>query len=226
MAADLPIPGGRRATRLRSRAVPRAASTGTGAGLVVLAVLLTAGCGAGPGAAGPATTTDPSTVADTASPQPTRYDLVLRGVLDVVDPAPAGACPAPVPDPTDSDPDGEVTLCGQGPGTRVQYRLGPARVTGDMVTSAEAIDEMGTAMVGVSLDAAGTTALAELTGQLMAKPAPTNQVAVVIGGAVTNAPTVASRIETGRVELAGFDTITDARTVVDTITSGRLRGPQ
>lgn len=88
----------------------------------------------------------------------------------------------------------------------VKYLLGNAAVEGGVVT-ATAVKGALRWTVALQLDDEATEALADLTTQLVGSP---TQVALVLDGEVLSAPTVASVIDTGQLQLAGGLTETEA----------------
>ncbi|MFI0514586.1 SecDF P1 head subdomain-containing protein [Streptomyces sp. WSLK1-5] len=78
-----------------------------------------------------------------------------------------------------------------------------AGMTGVRVSSAEAGKSNGTWKVEVSLDAADRERFAALTGSLASKPAPRNEVAIVVDGKLWGTPFVTASITGGRLEIAG-----------------------
>lgn len=173
-------------------------------------LLMLAACGSGSSASSIATSgTAPSSSA------PTAFSIQLRPVLDVVAAEP-DACPEPGASPV---PEAEATLCApdapQGP--RLQYSLAAAELTGDQVSSVEAVDSVGGVDVIVTLTDQGAAAFADLTSRLVALPDPQNQLAIVVGGEVQNAPAVQARIDGGQLVISGFTTAAEAQAVVDSI---------
>lgn len=74
------------------------------------------------------------------------------------------------------------------------------------VTSAKAGKSNGTWHVEVSLDSTDRERFAALTGSLAPKPAPRNEVAIVVDGKLWGTPYVRTSITGGRLEIAGpFD---------------------
>ena len=138
----------------------------------VMAVIVVAGCSAAPTPAASST--------GTQSPSPTvgpvaDKDFQLRPVL-AAEPAAQGACPPThTAEPASTAP---ITACSVD-GT-VQYSLGPAAVTGGQVATIAVGDSSsgGGTDIDVTLDAAGSTALTSITGELSAKSPPQSQLAI------------------------------------------------
>lgn len=174
-------------------------------------LLMLAACSSGSSASGTATS-----AAAPSSSGPTTFSLQLRPVLDVVAAAP-GACPEPGTSPA---PEAEATLCApdapQSP--RLQYSLAAAELTGAEVSSVEAADSMGGVDVLITLTDQGSATFADLTARLMALPNPQNQLAIVVGGEVQNAPVVQARIGGGQLVISGFTTEAEAQAAIDSIT--------
>src|SRR5439155_8190008 len=97
-------------------------------------------------------------------------------------------------------------------GADPKYKLGPLVITGANLTKAVAqyvspatqgstsVQQPGWRVV-FNLDSAGSRAFADTTTRLVNLPAPTNQLAIVLDGAVESAPTVQGAITGGQGEI-------------------------
>lgn len=94
-----------------------------------------------------------------------------------------------------SDPDPGVVACGSD--GSVKYLLGSAPLT-DRHLESVSVDG---STVTVTFTTEGASVLADLTAQLAGQPAPRNQVAMVTEGSVSSAPSVASPITGGVIEM-------------------------
>ena len=147
-----------------------------------------------------------------SSPPPV-LDLQLR-VVESVGRAEPGSCPA-LPSLT-PDPAATATLCSND--GRLSYGLEKAAVTGQRVTSIEALDSGGTPVIQIKLDAMGGTSLRSTTlrGSL-ADPQP--GLAIVTHGGVLAAPTMTEELDGGVLLVSGFESLEKAQEVVDYITA-------
>jgi preprotein translocase subunit SecD len=147
-----------------------------------------------------------------SSPEPV-LDLQLRQVESVARAEP-GACPklpARTPEAT-----GTATLCSND--GKVSYALAPAAVTGERVTSIEALNSTNGPVVQIKLDARGGSALRTTTlrGSL-ADPQP--RLAIVTHGGVLAAPTMTAELDGGVLLVTGFESLDKAQEVVDYVTA-------
>jgi len=103
-----------------------------------------------------------------------------------------------------------------------RYRLGPAALTGANVATAEAgLPQGGTTWaVNVDFDEPGTQLFADLTAQLLVQPPPRDQVAIVIGGVVANAPDIEARIDGGLAQITGDFTEQQATQLAERLATG------
>lgn len=171
---------------------------------VLAAVALLAGCGS-------------STAASPSGSSAGGRDLQLRPVLAMTLPG-SGSCPS-----ADRDAAGSTTpvsACSTDGSTL--YSLGPAAVTGSQVSSLSVQDAAagGTAEIQVALDDAGTAALANVTKELAAKPAPQSQLAIYVHGRVQSAPVVMAPLTSGDLTIAGDFTKAQAQQLVDGLAVG------
>ena len=121
-------------------------------------------------------------------------ELQMRPVL-AQDRNPTG-CPAVHASALDQG----VIACSQD--DTVSYQLGPARLTGTSVKGAEATDVGAQSQVVVQLTTLGQKQFTQLTRDLLAKPAPQNELAIVIDGVVLSAPEVRAVI-IGDTQISG-----------------------
>jgi len=146
------------------------------------------------------------------SPVPV-LDLQLRPVESVSEAEP-GDCPSlPARTP---DPSAAATVCSND--GRVSYDLAPAAVTGERVTSIEAIASVNGPIIQVKLDARGSAAprTTTLAGSL-ADPQP--RLAIVTHGGVLAAPTMTEELDGGVLLISGFESLEKAQEVVTYVTS-------
>lgn len=142
--------------------------------------------------------------------------LEMRPVLGVTT-APGG-CTVAAPT-TSGALDEASTACS--PDGVITYALGPARLTGGSVSSAEATDAGSNRQIVIRLTALGRRLFTQLTRELSTKPAPTNEVAVVLDGIVLSAPQVQGVI-VGDTQISGDFTSEQARALAVTIRYGGL----
>jgi preprotein translocase subunit SecD len=106
------------------------------------------------------------------------------------------------------------------PGTDVKFELGRERVTGANISSATAVgvgngSTVVSWLVDLTLDAAGTQNLRELTTALVGK-----QMAIVLDGLVVSTPTVQSPITVGSVQITASFTERRAKEVAGALQPG------
>jgi preprotein translocase subunit SecD len=174
----------------------------------VLATATLAACGSSD-SAGPASTTPASSAS--SSPAPTsdgKGDLQLRPVTSAQTPATKPCTAAPVAPET---PTYRCDRDGAG------YQLGPAFVTGAMVTAAQAQQTETGPVVQVTLDAAGTKALTEATTRMATLPPPRSQLGIMSGGRLYGAPLVQTPVLGGVFVIGGLANMADAVALADTI---------
>ena len=75
-------------------------------------------------------------------------------------------------------------------------------------------------MIQVQLTEQGKAKFADLTGQLMNNQSLRDMLAIVVDGKVQSAPSVQARIEGGKLELTGFQTLAAAWSALSLITTG------
>jgi preprotein translocase subunit SecD len=90
------------------------------------------------------------------------------------------------------------------------YQLGPAFVTGAMVASAEAQQAETGPVVQVTLDAAGTQALAEATTRMAPLGPPDGLLGIMSGGRLYGAPLVQTPVLGGVFVIGGLANMADA----------------
>jgi preprotein translocase subunit SecD len=176
---------------------------------VVVTALVLAGCGS------PSSDVQPA--ASSTTSDRTAYNIEFRPVLDATLVG-SGPCVAET-----GPPPSEVTLCADdtvGSSAGLKYRLGPVALSGSDVASMTAIEDMSSAVIQVQLTERGKVEFADLTGQLMNNQAPQDMLAIVVDGKVQSAPSVRARIEGGRLELTGFETLAAAESALSLITAG------
>jgi preprotein translocase subunit SecD len=112
-----------------------------------------------------------------------------------------------------------------------KYVLGPRVISGAELTKATAvfvstsqITNGGTAgwQVQFSLNKAGSKAFADATTAMVSKPAPTNQLAVILDGAVVTAPVVQGAITGGTGVITGGFSESQAKNLAVVLNSGSL----
>jgi preprotein translocase subunit SecD len=120
-------------------------------------------------------------------------------------------------------------------GTDPKYQLGPVVITGANLTRAVAqyvspatqgstsVQQPGWRVV-FNLDSAGSRAFADTTTRMVSLPAPTNQLAIVLDGAVESAPTVQGAITGGQGEITLGNTASGqaAKNLAVVLNSGSL----
>ena len=78
----------------------------------------------------------------------------------------------------------------------------------------------GTEPTGSSDPASPQVVFADLTAQLLVKPPPRNQVAIVIGGLVASAPVIQARIDGGLAQITGDFTEQQATQLAERLATG------
>jgi preprotein translocase subunit SecD len=118
------------------------------------------------------------------------------------------ATPSPSADSTACGPDG------------VRYTLGKVELDGTHVSEVKPAGSEGSGgwIVGLTLDDEGSQKFSRLTSELTSKPAPQNQLAIVVRGRVITAPTVMSAITGGKVEISSDFTQQEAEQLAEEIT--------
>lgn len=165
----------------------------------VLAVATLAACGTADGGSG---STSPSASPTSASPIPAgRGDLQLRQAKSAQKPPKQPCASGPVAPGT---PTYRCDRAGTG------YELGPAFVTGAMVASAVAEQTENGPQVTVTLDAAGTKALAEATTKMAPLGPPEGLLGIMSGGFLYGAPLVQTPVTNGVFVISGLVSLPDA----------------
>jgi preprotein translocase subunit SecD len=106
-------------------------------------------------------------------------------------------------------PAAEAVLCdgGQdGKRAKAKYALGPARLGGDAVRSADAhLDTQSASgwLVDLDFTSKGAHEFADITQDLSTRQAPNNQFAIVLDGSVLSAPAVMQTITGGKAQISG-----------------------
>ncbi len=106
-----------------------------------------------------------------------------------------------------------------------KYILGPTAVEGTHVNGADAglpQSGVGAWQVNLSFDGTGTKQFAQTTKDLVNKQSPQNQFAIVLDGAVVSAPVVQSEIPTGRAEITGNFSQSEAKDLANVLKYGAL----
>lgn len=185
----------------RSRTVPYAVVAA-----MTAAVLAACGSsGGGPSSTGPSYGPTEASSAPAASGQ---GDLQLRRATSAQTPAQGSCSAAPVP------PEKPTYRCDkQGAG----YQLGPAFVTGAMVVSAAASVTQDGAQVEVTLDAAGTKALAAATTEMSTQPSPQNLLGIMSAGYLYAAAQVKTPVTNGVFVITGLANLADAKSLAASI---------
>ncbi len=153
--------------------------------------------------------------------------LQFREVLEVLEPGQEGydELEVTVPDPEDVEAyqalkDQEIVLTTEGAeGEEAKVRLGPTRLTGDIIASADAAvdkEKNGYKIVFKLTDEA-TPQFSALTTELQGK-----QLAIVLDYNLESFPTVQSVIETGEGEITGGFTREEARDLALVLKMGAL----
>lgn len=153
--------------------------------------------------------------------------LQFREVLEIIDPGSENydAVEVTVPDPTDVEAyralkDQEIVLAKESKeGAVYKVRLGPTRLTGDIIASAEAtVDkDKGGYKIDFKLTDEATPQFAALTQELLNK-----QLAIVLDYSLESYPTVQSAIETGEGTITGDFTREEARDLAMVLKLGAL----
>jgi preprotein translocase subunit SecD len=179
-------------------------------------------------AASPSPTPTPSPSASGAAEQPTSpTDLAWitpeiqkqYDELDCSDPAAL--------DNLVDDPAKPLVTCSDD-GT-AKYILGPVVVSGDTIddaTAGYATNQQGQVTseveIALSFNSEGAAKYAEISREMVALPAPQNQMATVLDGKVIVAPYFQSAITNGRASITGSFTIESARALADQLKFGAL----
>ncbi len=107
-----------------------------------------------------------------------------------------------------------------------KYLLGPSAVQGTQITSAEAGLPQGAGvgswLINMEFDGAGTSAFANLTRSLAGLAPPTNQLAIVLDGVVYSSPQVNGEIPDGRAVIEGNFTSQTAKDLANVLKYGAL----
>ncbi len=106
-----------------------------------------------------------------------------------------------------------------------KYILGPTAVEGTHLSGADAglpQSGVGSWQVNLSFDGTGTKQFAQTTKDLVGKQSPQNQFAIVLDGQVVSAPVVQSEIPTGRAEITGNFSQTEAKDLANVLKYGAL----
>ncbi len=163
----------------------------------VLAVATLAACGSSGGDAG-SSSASPSASTSTAAGT---GDLQLRQAITAQRPAKEPCATGPVAPKT---PTYRCDRDGAG------YELGPAFVTGAMVESATAEVTDNGPQVTVTLDEAGTKALAEATTRMAPLGPPEGLLGIMSGGHLYGAPLVQTPVTNGVFVIGGLANMPDA----------------
>jgi preprotein translocase subunit SecD len=110
-----------------------------------------------------------------------------------------------------------------------KYKLGPVRVTGDMIKKAAAVYDAGSqTSVGAgwkitfTTTSVGTKAFGAVTSELVNQASPLNQLAIVVDGRVISAPTVQGAITNGQGEITGSFSQARAKDLATQLNAGAL----
>ena len=106
-----------------------------------------------------------------------------------------------------------------------KYILGPTAVEGTHLSGADAglpQSGVGSWQVNLSFDGTGTKQFAQTTKDLVGKQSPQNQFAIVLDGQVVSAPVVQSEIPTGRAEITGNFSQSEAKDLANVLKYGAL----
>lgn len=106
-----------------------------------------------------------------------------------------------------------------------KYILQPAFIQGTNITSASAElpqNGLGGWVVVLDFDSEGATALADISGQLVSQPPPTNQFAIVLDGVVVSAPSFNQQILGGSAQIEGDFTADEAQDLANVLKFGAL----
>ena len=106
-----------------------------------------------------------------------------------------------------------------------KYKLGPVVLSGDQITKASAtLDTTGVSAwtVNFTLNGAGADAFKTATTAAVAKPAPQNEIAIVVDRVVISAPTVQNPITTGSGQITGGFSEQEAKDLATQLNAGAL----
>ncbi len=106
-----------------------------------------------------------------------------------------------------------------------KYILGPTAVEGTHLNGADAGlpgSGVGSWQVNLSFDGTGTKQFAQTTKDLVGQQSPQNQFAIVLDGQVVSAPVVQSEIPTGRAEITGNFSQSEAKDLANVLKYGAL----
>jgi len=106
-----------------------------------------------------------------------------------------------------------------------KYILGPTAVEGTHLNGADASlpqSGVGSWQVNLSFDGTGTKQFAQTTKDLVGQQSPQNQFAIVLDGQVVSAPVVQSEIPTGRAEITGNFSQSEAKDLANVLKYGAL----
>jgi preprotein translocase subunit SecD len=106
-----------------------------------------------------------------------------------------------------------------------KYILGPTAVEGTHLNGANAglpQSGVGSWQVNLSFDGTGTKQFAQTTKDLVNKQSPQNQFAIVLDGQVVSAPVVQAEIPTGRAEITGNFSQSEAKDLANVLKYGAL----
>ncbi len=169
--------------------------------VIVLAAATLVACG-GSGDGGSTTTSGAASPSASATRTSSGAgDLQLRQATSAQTPAAKPCTAAPVAPET---PTYRCDRDGAG------FALGPAFVTGAMVVSAEAQQTENGPVVQVTLDAAGTKALADATTRMATLPSPESLLGIMSGGRLYGAPQVQTPVLGGVFVIGGLANMADA----------------
>ncbi|MEV6286183.1 hypothetical protein [Kribbella sp. NPDC051770] len=118
------------------------------------------------------------------------------------------------PDGCATPPSTPGIVCGV---DKTSYTLGKVELNGRNVSDAAEKFSNGSWVVTLQLDEAGKKLFGDLTADLATKSPPANQIAIVVDGQVISAPSVASAIPGGEIEISGQFTQDDARKLADSM---------
>ncbi|MEW6059089.1 MAG: protein translocase subunit SecD [Actinomycetota bacterium] len=111
---------------------------------------------------------------------------------------------------------------------KTKYRLGPVRVTGDMINKAAAVYDTGSQtsvgtgwQIDFTLTSAGSEAFGAVTSELSTQTEPLNQLAIVVDAKVISAPVVQEEI-TGQGVITGSFTQARAKDLATQLNAGAL----
>lgn len=106
-----------------------------------------------------------------------------------------------------------------------KYILQPSFIQGTNITAASAElpqNGLGGWVVVLDFDSEGATALADISGQLVNQPPPTNQFAIVLDGVVVSAPSFNQQILGGSAQIEGDFTAEEAQDLANVLKFGAL----